>query len=70
MDSQQRKKLVAEEIWLHYFNDYLHDHGVISEREYLRMKLTIDQHCSKKRNVADRAIKDLTNPLCNGVDHR
>ena len=69
MNSQQRKQLAAEEIWLHYFNNYLHDQKVISEREYLKMKLEIDKHCLKKRHIAERAFKNHTDPHRNGVEN-
>lgn len=32
-----REKQVAEEIWLSYFNNYLLEHGVITEREHHKM---------------------------------
>lgn len=36
-----REKQVAEEIWLHYFNNYLLEHGVITEREHRKMIVLI-----------------------------
>lgn len=35
--SKAREKQVAEEIWLNYFNNYLLEHGVITEREHRKM---------------------------------
>ena len=32
-----REKRMAEDIWLNYFNNYLYEHGTISEKEYKRM---------------------------------
>ena len=31
------EKRMAEDAWLNYFNNYLFENGIISEREYLRM---------------------------------
>ena len=36
LESEQ-ERLVAESLWLHYFNQYLYEHGTITEREYKRM---------------------------------
>ena len=33
----ERERRAAEEIWLNYFNRYLRDKGVISEKEFTRM---------------------------------
>lgn len=35
------KKQMSEEIWLLYFNSYLHDKGIISDGEFVRMRLRI-----------------------------
>lgn len=42
------EKQVAEEIWLHYFNNYLLEHGVITEREHRKMIALI---AGRKRTV-------------------
>ena len=49
MTEEQKEKLVAEEIWLNYFNNYLFSHGTISCREYLRMVQKIAEWCERKR---------------------
>ena len=36
LESEQ-ERLVTESLWLHYFNQYLYEHGTITEREYKRM---------------------------------
>ena len=36
------KTFVAEQIWLHYYNDYLFGKGMISEQERNRMKCKIN----------------------------
>ena len=33
----ERERRVAEDLWLNYFNRYLRDEGVISEKEFTRM---------------------------------
>ena len=34
---EERKRIVAETIWLNYFNKQLFQHGTITEKEYRRM---------------------------------
>ena len=36
LDAVQEKR-IAEDIWLNYFNRYLFEQGVISEKEYQKM---------------------------------
>lgn len=36
------KRKMIEALWLHYFNDTLRAKGLISEREYIQMKLQIN----------------------------
>ena len=33
----ERARILAEDLWLNYFNRYLRDEGVISEKEFTRM---------------------------------
>ena len=33
----ERARIIAEDLWLNYFNRYLRDEGVISEKEFTRM---------------------------------
>ena len=33
----ERARIVAEDLWLNYFNRYLREQGVISEKEFTRM---------------------------------
>ena len=42
LSNAQRRKNVAEELWLHYFNDSLLTKGVITEKEHLKMNLEIN----------------------------
>ena len=41
LSNEQRRKVVSEELWLHYFNDTLFAKGVITEKEHLKMNLEI-----------------------------
>lgn len=50
MTDKQKQKLVAEAIWLDYFNRYLYEHKTISYKEYLRMNEKIAEHIGAKRD--------------------
>lgn len=39
---EQQKTALAEQLWLHYFNQTLYEKGMISERERNRLKNRID----------------------------
>lgn len=45
----QRKKALAESIWLHYFNETLFERGLITESERNRMTIQIDRRSGKVR---------------------
>lgn len=40
--NEQKKQAAAEKIWLNYFNQYLYEHGLITELERNRMKIWIE----------------------------
>ena len=42
------EKRVAEEIWLNYFNRYLHSRGIITDKEFQIMVEKISVFCSKR----------------------
>lgn len=42
LSNEQKRKIVVEDIWLHYMNDTLHGKGLISKQEYIKMKLGIN----------------------------
>lgn len=48
LSSEERRKELAKELWLNYFNRYLFEHGTISEREYKIMVEKIASRKSKK----------------------
>ena len=45
LSNEEREKRVAEDIWLNYFNQYLFEHGTISEKEY---KMMIEKIATRK----------------------
>lgn len=48
-DFDRERKMLAEEMYLNYFNNYLYNHGVISKRDRDRMALEImHRHPQKK----------------------
>ena len=42
MSMAQKKIYFAEQIWLHYYNDYLFGKGIITEQERNKLKFKID----------------------------
>ena len=44
----QQKSFIAEQLWLHYYNDYLFGKGMITEQERNKLKFKID---SRKPSV-------------------
>ncbi len=49
MTNEQIRHIMAEEIWLNYYNKYLYEHKVITEKEYIRMCNVIATHCDRER---------------------
>ena len=47
LSAEGREKIVAEDIWLNYFNRYLFEHGEITEKEYKRMTEKIAERTAK-----------------------
>ena len=43
------KKLLAQWMWLSYYNEVLYQKGIITEREYGKMKLKIDRWITERR---------------------
>jgi len=41
-EKQEQKKLVAEKLWLNYFNQTLYEKGFLTEGQRNRLKLIID----------------------------
>lgn len=42
LSNEHKRKIVAEDIWLHYMNDTLYAKGLISKQEHLKMNLEIN----------------------------
>ena len=55
MTDQQKRSIMAEEIWLNYYNDYLYEHKVITEKEHIKMCNEIATHCDRKRKQANKS---------------
>ena len=51
MNSTQKKNIMAEEIWLNYFNYVLFDKKIITEDERNKMKHFISSRCDNKRKT-------------------
>lgn len=54
LSDEARERLMAEDIWLNYYNRYLFEHGSISEKEYDRMTEAIASRKGKQRLDKDR----------------
>ena len=48
---QEQKKLMAEKLWLNYFNQTLYEKGCITEGQRNRLKLMIDSRRPSAKNV-------------------
>lgn len=42
MSMAHQKIYIAEQIWLHYYNDYLFEKGMITEQERNKLKYKIE----------------------------
>ena len=47
---EQQKKSVAEQLWLHYYNQTLYEKGLITERERNKMNHKINARSSSDRD--------------------
>ncbi len=50
---EERETRMAEDIWLNYFNQYLYEHGTITEKEYNRMTEKIAARTAKRSPERD-----------------
>lgn len=48
LTDEEREKRMAEDIWLNYFNQYLYEHGTITDKEYNRMTEKIAIRTAKR----------------------
>lgn len=44
----------AKEIWLNYFNDYLFERGIITEKEKSKMSAAIRKQCGNGSKTTNR----------------
>ena len=51
MNDPQKKSILAEEIWLNYFNNVLFEQKIITEDERNKMKNLISLRCDGKRKL-------------------
>jgi len=51
MNNSQKKTVMAEEIRLNYFNNYLFEKSIITEDERNNIKNQISSRCDNKRKV-------------------
>ena len=51
MTNHIKRQIMAEEIWLNYFNNVLFDKKIITEDERNKMKNLISSRCDNKRRT-------------------
>ena len=51
------RNIISEDIWLNYYNDYAYEHGAISHKEWLKMKLAITLETQRRRKEALAAFQ-------------
>ena len=51
LSKEQKRRSVAEQLWLHYYNQTLFDKGLITESERNRMtnRINARKHCEPNR---------------------
>lgn len=47
--NRKLRQIMAERIWLDYFNKYLYDHGVITQRAYRQMTVLIIERTARMK---------------------
>ncbi len=50
-EKQEQKKLMAEKLWLNYFNQTLYENGFLTEGQRNRLKLIIDSRKSSAKGI-------------------
>ena len=59
--NSMREKRVAEQLWLEYFNNYLFEHGVITEKERNRMVSEINAYQTRRQQMTSKKKEDYCN---------
>lgn len=54
LTNEQRRQVVVERLWLHYYNNVLLEKGLITETQHRRMKAQIN---GRKRPVSARSME-------------
>ena len=54
MTNEQHRQIIAEELWLRYFNDVLFQEGLFNKEEYLRMIRRIQEETERKKTRTTR----------------
>ena len=50
-EKQEQKKLMAEKLWLNYFNQTLYENGLLTEGQRNRLKLIIDSRKPSAKGI-------------------
>ena len=50
-EKQEQKKLMAEKLWLNYFNQTLYEKGFLTEGQRNRLKLIIDSRKPSAKGI-------------------
>ena len=50
-EKQEQKKLMAEKLWLNYFNQTLYENGFLTEGQRNRLKLIIDSRKPSAKGI-------------------
>lgn len=53
-DNKAIVRIVSEELWLNYFNNYLLKEGVITERLYWKMFVKILERTAQKKKALEK----------------
>ena len=53
-DNKAIIRIVSEELWLNYFNNYLFKEGVITERLYWKMFVKILERTAQKKKALEK----------------
>ena len=54
MTLEEQKKQIADELWLNYYNDILHEKGIINESVRNKMKRLINNRTPPKKTMSGK----------------
>lgn len=55
--TQNSDRCIAEQIWLHYYNDVIHDAKLINDSEYYAMRQKIDARVQDRKVIPQSTMK-------------